>query len=107
MPSGANRWIRRSTAGGSVISTAPGFPGPPHASTMSPRARRARTRCLPTNPSAPVTRTFTSVTPAQPLEIRVHHHLHQVAEVDRGLPSELRLRLRGVPDQMVHLRRPD
>src|SRR5215472_14960942 len=106
-PSGRNRSTRSSTAAASMISSAPARPGPPHASTMSPRARSARTRCVPTKPSAPVTRTFTSSPPAQPLEVGVHHHLHELAEIDRRRPSELGLGLGRIPDQVIDLRRAD
>src|SRR5678816_1246246 len=94
---------RASTARWLVMSSSPGPPGPLQASTTSPRARRARTRWVPTNPSAPVTRTRTSAPPAKPLDVGVHHHLHQLVEVDRRCPSQLCSRLRGIPDQMVNL----
>src|SRR6516165_6675363 len=88
------------------MSSSPGPPGPLQRWTVSPRARRVRIRWVPTNPSAPVTRTFTSPTPAESLEVSIHHHLHQLAEADRRLPAELGLGLGRVADQEIHLCRP-
>src|SRR5215468_1121569 len=103
--SASGRVCRRrvSTASPLVISSSPDPPGPPQGSTVSPRARRVRTRWVPTKPSAPVTRTFTSATPAKSLEVGVHHHLHQLAEADRRLPAEDGLRLGRIAHQEIDL----
>ena len=37
-----------------------------------------------------------------PLEVGVHHHAHEPREVHLGLPAQLRLRLGGVAEQVVH-----
>src|SRR5215210_971171 len=41
----------------------------------------------------------------QATEVRVDHHLHEVAERVPGLPGELALRLRRVADQLIDLGR--
>src|SRR3954467_8963042 len=83
--------------------------GPCASKTESPSCLRCAQRCLPTNPLAPVTRTRTPLSRPrlQPLEIRVHHQLHELAEVHRRFPAELPSGLGGIADQYVDLRGPD
>src|SRR5438552_6927946 len=92
----------------SVTSTARGSSGSgPHASaTESPWSRKWLHKCLPTKPSAPVTRTRTLPHGRlQALEVGVHHQLDELLESDRRLPSELALRLGWIADQDVYFGR--
>src|SRR5438132_8905178 len=97
---------------GSVTSTArascpPDCGSGPYASaTESPWSRKWPHKCLPTKPSAPVTRTCTlSHGRLQALEVRVHHQLDELLEPHSRLPAELAPRLRCLTGQYVHLRR--
>src|SRR6266478_3022115 len=93
----------------SVTSTARGScprdcgSGPYASATESPCSAKRLHKCLPTKPSAPVTRTRTlSRGRLQALEVRVHHQLDELLESDRRLPSELALRLGCIADQHVY-----
>src|SRR5262249_28586446 len=104
MPAGSNCRTHLETSAWFVTSNARTPPGPPAAQTVSPRASSARTRCRPTNPSAPVTRTFISARAfPEALEIGVDHHVDELAEVDRGFPAESCAGLCRVSDQEIHL----
>src|SRR4051794_23298323 len=110
---------RCTTASGRAVSTASrtlgawvtsnDASGPCASKTESPSRRRCAQRCRPTNPLAPVTRTRTPLSRPrlQPLEVRVDHQLHELAEVHRPFPAELPSRFGGIADQYVYLRGPD
>src|SRR5437899_1212779 len=98
---------------GSVTSTARGScprdceSGPHASATESPWSRKWLHKCLPTKPSAPVTRTRTLPHGRlQALEVGVHHQLDELLESDRRLRSELALRLGWIADQDVYFGRP-
>src|SRR5215472_11226706 len=104
MPPGPNCETHLETSAWFVISNARTPPGPPAAQTMSPRASSARQRCVPTKPSAPVTRTFISARAfLEALVIGVDHHVDELAEVDRRFPAESRAGLGRVSNQEVDL----
>src|SRR5262245_38230476 len=74
--------------------------------TSCPPSTRARATTGPANPDTPVTRTRIASRPAaQAFELGAHHELHQRAEANAGRPAEHAARLRGVPDQVIDLRR--